>query len=75
MLPTSSFGDYYKFFVTCGNQTAVVFFSDKVNNFISQVTNILFDGTFFNQGRRKQFILLRPVALSKSTVVNIYKGR
>ena len=47
MLPTTDFGNYYKFSVTCGNQTAVVFFSDKMNNFLTEVTNIQFDGTFF----------------------------
>ena len=35
MLPTTAFGDYYKFSVTCGNQTAVVFFSDKMSRELS----------------------------------------
>ena len=48
MLPTTAFGDYYKFSVTCGNdQTAVVFFSDKMKGFLFEVTNVQFDGTFF----------------------------
>ena len=47
MLPTTAFGDCYKFSVTCGNQTAVVFFSDKMNDFLTEVMNIQFDGTFF----------------------------
>ena len=47
MLPTTAFGDYYKFSVTCGNQTAVVFFSDKMNDFLTEVMNIQFDRTFF----------------------------
>ena len=40
MLPTTAFGDYYKFSVTCGSQTVVVYFSDKMNNFLTEVTNI-----------------------------------
>ena len=47
MLPAMAFGDYYKFSVTCGNQTAVVFFSDKMTNFLTEVTSIQFNGTFF----------------------------
>ena len=47
MLPTSSFGEYYKFSVSCGSHTAVVFYSDKMNDILSEITNIQFDGTFF----------------------------
>ena len=47
MIHTSTFGKYFQFSVTSGNHTGVVFFSEKMMGFLSDVTNIQFDGTFF----------------------------
>ena len=46
MIHTITFGKYLKFSVTSGDQTGVVFFSEQMSEFISEVTNIQFDGTF-----------------------------
>ena len=47
MITTTSFGKYYKFGVSVGNEIGVIFLSDQMNEFLSQVTNIQYDGTFF----------------------------
>ena len=47
MITTTNFAKYYKFHVSVGNEIGVVFFSDPMNDFLSQVTNIQYDGTFF----------------------------
>ena len=47
MITTTSFGKYYKFSVSVGNEIGVIFLSDQMNEFLSQVTNIQYDGTFF----------------------------
>ena len=46
-ITTTSFGKYYKFSVSVGNEIGVIFLSDQMNEFLSQVTNIQYDGTFF----------------------------
>ena len=45
MIHTITFGKYFKFSVTSGDQTCVVFFSEQMSEFLSEVTNIQFDGT------------------------------
>ena len=47
LLPTTTFGDYYKFSVRCGNDIGVVFYSEQMSTLLSEITNIQFDGTFF----------------------------
>lgn len=48
MLPTTPFGRFYKSTVVgMNNQTAIICFSDTMNNFLTQITDIQFDGTFF----------------------------
>ena len=47
MITTTIFGKNYKFRVSVGNEVGVVFFSDPMNEFLSQVTNIQYDGIFF----------------------------
>ena len=47
MITTTSFGKYYKSSVSVGNEIGVIFLSDQMNEFLSQVTNIQYDGTFF----------------------------
>ena len=42
MITTTSFGKYYKFSVSVGNEIGVIFLSDQMNEFLSQVTNIHF---------------------------------
>ena len=46
MLATSTFKDYYKFSVTQGIQTAVIFYSDEMITLLIEAENIQFDGTF-----------------------------
>ena len=41
-----NFGDYFKFSVTCVNQTAVIFFSNAMKAFLTEVSNVPFDSTF-----------------------------
>ena len=47
MIHTTTFGKYFKFSVTSGDQTGVVFFSEQMAGLLSEVTNLQFDGTFF----------------------------
>ena len=47
MIHTITFGKYFKFSVVSGDQTGVVLFSEQMSEFLSEVTNIQFDGTFF----------------------------
>ena len=47
MIHTTTFGKYFKFSVTNGDHTGIVFFSEQMIGFLSEVTNIQFDGTFF----------------------------
>ena len=47
MLPTTTLGKYYKCSVTRSEQTGVIFFSEQMQEFLNEVTNIQFDGTFF----------------------------
>ena len=47
MIKSTSFGKYYRFSVSVGNEIGVVFFSDPMNEFLSQITNLQYDGTFF----------------------------
>ena len=46
MLPTASLGKYYQGSVTCGTDTAVIFFSDAMSSVLCEVMHIQFDGTF-----------------------------
>ena len=46
MLVTSTFNDYYKFSVSQGGQTTLIFYSVEMMTFLSEATNIQFDGTF-----------------------------
>ena len=46
MIHTITFGKYFKFSVTSGDQTGVEFFSEQMSEFFSEVTNIQFDGSF-----------------------------
>ena len=72
ILPTTDFGNYYKFSGTCGNQTAVVFFSDKMNNFLTEVTNIQFDGTFFTVPVQFSQLWTIFVAVGRHTLPTIH---
>ena len=47
MITTTNFGKYYKFSVSVGNEIGVVFISEPMKDFVSQITNIQYDGTFF----------------------------
>ena len=47
MLDTTSFGKFFRCSVSINNQTAMIFFSDKVQNILPQISNIQFDGTFY----------------------------
>ena len=47
MIHTTTFGKYFQFSVTSGDHTGVVFFSEKMMGFLSDGTNIQFDGTIF----------------------------
>ena len=47
LIPNKAFGQFYQFTVARDNQIAVVFYSDKMRTFLSEITNIQFDGTFF----------------------------
>ena len=47
MLPGTNFGNYFQFSVVCGNQSAAIFFSDAMRIFLTEVTNVQFDGPFF----------------------------
>ena len=62
MLVTSTFADNFKFSVTRGGQTAVVFFSDEIRTLFNETTNIQFDGTF--QTVSNQFIQLWTIFVS-----------
>ena len=62
MLVTSSFAVNFKFSVTKGGQTAVVFFSDEIRTLFNETTNIQFDGTF--QTVPNQFVQLWTIFVS-----------
>ena len=47
LLPTTTFGEYYKFSVRCGDDVGVVFYSDQMGTLLSEISNIQFDGTFY----------------------------
>ena len=48
MLPTTPFGRFHNStVVSINNETAIIFFSDTMNNFLTRITDIQFDGTFF----------------------------
>ena len=47
MISTTSFGKFYQFSVTCGTDTAAIFFSEEMNILLHQVVHIQFDGTFY----------------------------
>ena len=47
MLPTTPFGRFHKSTVIANNQTAIICFSDAMKDFIPQISDIQFDGTFF----------------------------
>ena len=47
MLATTSFGKFFRCSVSINNQTAMIFFSDKVQNILPQISNIQFDGTLY----------------------------
>ena len=47
IISTTSFGKNYKFSVAVGNETGVVFYSDSMSEFLLNVTNIQYAGTFF----------------------------
>ena len=47
LLVSTPLGVHYKFYVTSGNQIAVVFFSDEITDLLTEATNIQFDGTFY----------------------------
>ena len=47
MLPTTTMGKYYKYSVTTSEQTGVIFFSEQMQTFLNEVTNVQFDGTFY----------------------------
>ena len=47
MLPNSIYGTFYRCTVSINDHTAIIFFSDNIRTFLSQITNIQFDGTFY----------------------------
>ena len=47
LLPTTTFGKFHKSTVTINDQTALIFFSDKMMDLVSQAPDIQFDGTFY----------------------------
>ena len=47
IIPEVESSMYFKFSVTCANQTAAIFFSDAIRTFLTQVSNFQFDGTFY----------------------------
>ncbi|KAI6651852.1 hypothetical protein LOD99_4731 [Oopsacas minuta] len=62
VLPESTFATHYKFALTSNNYTAVVFYSQHMKNYPSEISNIQSDGTFYrvchpnspNYGRIRQ---------------------
>ena len=49
MITTTNFWKYYKFSVSVGNEIGEVFISEPMKDFLSQITNIQYDGTFFTE--------------------------
>ena len=47
MLPESTFAKRHKFTVTTDNHTAVVFYSQYMKNYLSEISKIQYDGTFY----------------------------
>ena len=47
LIPNTTYGKYFQFSVTSSDHTGVIFFSEKMSEFLSEVTNIQFDGTFY----------------------------
>ena len=47
MLPTASLGKYHQGSVTCGTDTAVIFYSDPMSSVLCEAEHIQFDGNFF----------------------------
>ena len=47
MLVTTSFGKFFRCSVSINNETAIIFFSDKVQSILSQISNIQFDGNLY----------------------------
>ena len=47
LLPTTTFGKFHKSTVSVNDQTALIFFSDKMRELIPQIPDIQFDGTFY----------------------------
>ena len=62
IIPTTQLGKFFKFSVTSDNQTGGVFFSERMSGFLSEVSNIQFDGTFYTVS--KQFTQLWTVFVS-----------
>ena len=47
LLPTTTFGKFHKSTVSVNDQTALIFFSDKMRELIPQIPDIQFDGTSY----------------------------
>ena len=62
IIPTTQLGKFFKFSVTRGNQTGVVFFSERMSGFLSEVSNIQFDDTFYTVP--KQFTKMWTIIVS-----------
>ena len=45
MLPRQ-YMEYFKFTATSGDHIATVFYSEQMNMFLAEITNMQFDGTF-----------------------------
>ena len=56
LLPNTTFGKFHKSTVSINDQTALIFFSDKMSEVIPQTPDIQFDGTFYSVP--KQFFQL-----------------
>ena len=47
MLPESTFATHHKFTVTATNHTAVIFYSERMKSYLSEISKIQSDGTFY----------------------------
>ena len=47
MLPESTFATHHKFTVTTTNHTAVIFYSERMKSYLSEISKIQSDGTFY----------------------------
>ena len=72
MLPTTPYGEYFKIYVTCGEQTGVIFFSEQMSTLLSEVTSIQFDWTFYTVPTQFSQLWTVYVSVGRHTVPAIH---